>query len=55
LLGDKINEVGREFGTRVGEDKFLLGLVEKPEGKRILEIRRREGEDTIKMCPKEIG
>jgi uncharacterized protein involved in type VI secretion and phage assembly len=38
LLGDKINEVGREFGTRVGEDKFLLGLVEKPEGKRILEI-----------------
>jgi hypothetical protein len=54
-LGDKIKEMDREFGTRVGEDKFLLGLVDKPEGKRTLGRRRRKGEDTIKMCPKETG
>ena len=55
LLGDKIKEMDREFDTRVGEDKFLLGLVDKPEGKRTLGRRRRKGEDTIKMCPKGTG
>ena len=55
LLVDKIKEVGREFGTYVGEEKFVLGLVEKPEGKRTLGRIRRKGEDIIKMCPKERG
>jgi hypothetical protein len=55
LLGDKIKEVGREFSTYGGEEKFVLGLVEKPEGKRILGRRTRKGQDTIKMCPKETG
>ena len=55
LLGDKIKHMGREFGTHVGGDKSVLGLLEKPEGKRTLGRRRRKGEDTIKICPKETG
>jgi len=45
LLSDKTKEVGREFGTYVGEEELVLRMVEKPEGKRTLGRRRRKGEN----------
>jgi hypothetical protein len=47
--------VGRTSGTHVGWERCLQVLVERPEGKRPLEIRRRKWEDNIKMGLREIG
>ena len=41
--------MGLEYGTYVGEERCIQGLVGKPEGKRPLDGLRCGWEDNIKM------
>jgi len=55
--GDKIekNEMAGACSTYGGEDRFIHGLVEKPEGKISLGRPKRRWEDNIKTDLQEVG
>ena len=47
--------LGGACSTYGGEDRFIQGLVEKPEGKRSFGRSKRRWEDNIKMDLQEVG
>jgi hypothetical protein len=51
----KKTEMGRTCGTYGGEERYIQGLMGKPEGRRPLGRPRRRWEDNIKMDLREVG
>jgi hypothetical protein len=49
------NEMGKQYGTYGGQEKYMQGMLRRPEGKKPLGRPSLRWEDSIKIDLQEVG